>query len=318
MSVPAFLGSADVKQRLVEPVRAQWNARALVPDGALQWGHEGRPASLAGALAKTCERATFEERTGIPVDLALLCELLVAMGTRKVACSEAPCGFTLEGAAPILSFGSEWLDAIRPGADLRPVVPGFARRSLGLVLHPDFALAPYITPRFREVGEQIAALWDREAGGDPATRAQWRSVQAAALDADADTTPAWGFRVATFLEAMAWPAVSISGEFVGHFEPLLFNWLYYLEVEHLTEWERRDREHFLVGWRAMAIAPRDNAGTIDGDPLAALPESQRVMSPEYIAAMMARSNAVREVTRPRKEAVLRSLMDTLVSLIRNA
>lgn len=318
MSLSAFLGSGDVKDRLVEPVRAQWNARALAPDACLIWQHEDQPDSLAGALAGTHDRAEFEARTGIPVELAQLCEMLIAVGTKKVEQPEAEGSFSLAGSDDVLSFGMEWLDAVRPGADLRPVVPKFARHCLDLVLRPDFALAPYITAQFRAVGERIAALWDQEMAGDSIARSTWRSLQQAALEADANTTPAWGFRVATFLEAMVWPVESISGEFVGHFEPLLFNWLFFLETDYLTEDERSDREHFLIGWRAMAIAPRDNAGIIDVDPLEALPESQGVMSPEYIMATMERSMAVKELAQGRKDVVIRSLMDTLLTLIRTA
>lgn len=318
MSLEAFRCSADMKAQLVEPVRAQWNARALAPDTALNWKREDQPDSLGGALARTCDRAEFEERTGIPSELAQLCELLIAVGTQKVEVPDRPAGFALEGSESVLAFGMQWLDAVQPGADLRTVVPKFARHCLGMVLHPEFPLAAYITEQFREVGEQIAVLWDRELAGDVIGRKQWREVQNAALEADANTTPAWGFRVATFLEAMVWPVGSISGEFVGHFEPLLFNWLFFLEMDDLTEEERRDREHFLIGWRAMAIAPRDNAGIIDVDPLEALPESQRVMSPEHIMATMERSKAVRELARDRKDAVILGLMNTLLTLIRTA
>ncbi len=318
MSLEAFRGSAEMKDQLVEPVRVQWNARALAPDTALNWQREDQPDSLAGALAKTCDRAQFEERTGIPAELAELCELLIAVGTQKVELPEPEGGFSLAGADDVLSFGMEWLDAVRPGADLHPVVPQFARHCLDLVLRPDFALAPYISAEFHEVGERIAALWDQELAGESIARSTWRSLQQAALAADANTTPAWGFRVATFLEAMVWPVESISGEFVGHFEPLLFNWLFFLEMDDLTEEERCDREHFLIGWRAMAIAPRDNAGIIDVDPLEALPESQRVMSPEHVMATMERSKAVKELAQGRKDAVIRGLMNTLLPLIRTA
>ncbi len=318
MAPVAFRGSAEVKEQLVEPVRAQWNAHALAPDTALNFEREDQPNSLAGALARTCDRAQFEERTGIPAELAQLCELLIAVGTQKVELPEPEGAFSLAGSDDILSFGMEWLDAVRPGADLQPVVPKFARHCLDLVLRPDFALAPYITAEFREVGERISALWDQELAGDSIARATWRSLQQAALEADANTTPAWGFRVATFLEAMVWPVESISGEFVGHFEPLLFNWLFFLELDDLTEDECRDREHFLIGWRAMAIAPRDNAGIIDGDPLEGLPESQRVMSPEHIMATMERAKTVKERAQGRKDAVIRGLMDTLLTLIRTA
>jgi hypothetical protein len=266
----------------------------------------------------TRDRGEFEDRTGIPAGLARLCELLIASGTQKVEAPDSAAGFSLEGAGNLLAFGTEWLDAIRPGADLSLVMPQFARYVLDRLLQPDFPLAPYIGPEFRDVGLRILTLWDRELAGHVTARDEWRRVQKAALAADADTTPAWGYRVATFLEALAWPVKSISGEFVVLFEPLFFNWLIFLETPYMTDEERADREHLLIGLRAMAIAPRDNAGHMDFDPLEALPESQRVISGDYIAATMERSKAVKDAARARKDEVIRDLMDTVLTFIRSA
>lgn len=318
MSPGAFRGSAAVKEQMVEPVRAQWVARALAPDVILNWQRIDQPDSLGGALAKTQDRAEFEERTGIPADLTQLCELLICARIRKVDASDPPAGFSLEGPESLLEFGTEWLDAIRPGVELHLVVPQFARSVLDALLRPDFVLAPYITPEFRDVGLRIAALWDRELAGDVPARDSWRRVQQAALAADANTTPAWGYRVATFLESMAWPVRSVSGEFAGLFGPLLFNWLLFLETAYMTEEEQIDREHLLIAWRAMAIAPRDNAGNIDFDPLESLPESQRVISVDYVTRTMERSKAVKNAARDRKDKVVRDLMNTVLALIRSA
>ena len=318
MSLGAFRGSAAVKEQMVEPVRVLWIARALVPHPTLNWQRDDQPDSLGGALAGTRDRAEFEERTGIPADLAQLCELLIAAGSQKADMPDSAAGFSLEGAENLLAFGTEWLDAVRPGADLRVIVPQFARHCLDILLRPEFALAPYISPAFRDVGQRIAALWDREFAGHIPARDEWRSVQQAALAADANTTPVWGYRVATFLESIAWPVRSVSGEFVGLFEQLLFNWLLLLETAYMTEEERIDREHLLIGWRAMAIAPRDDAGNIDVDPLELLPESQRVISVDYVMSTMARAQKVRGAARGRKDEVLRDLMNTVLTLIRSA
>ena len=86
----------------------------------------------------------------------------------------------------------------------------------------------------------------------------------------------------------------------------------------MTEEERIDREHLLIGWRAMAIAPRDDAGNIDVDPLELLPESQRVISVDYVMSTMARAQKVRGAARGRKDEVLRDLMNTVLTLIRSA
>lgn len=309
----AFGGDPAVKARLLERVRAPWAARTLVPDANLNWQRDGTPDSVAGTLGETQDRATFEERTGIPAALALLCETLLAPVFKTVDPEDS-----VGGTAPVLSFGIEWLDAIQPGADLGMVVPRFARHCLEMLLQPDFALAPYISAEFRAVGHQIAALWDRELAGETPAPADWRRVRKAALAANASETPVWGYRVATLLEVVAWPLRSISGEFVTVFPAFLFNLLMFLETAHMTEQECRDREHMLIGWRALAIAPRDEAGNIDGDPLELLPEAQRVMSMEHITGTMERMMAVREAASPAKERVIRGLMDTLLGLIQRA
>ncbi len=317
-SLQAFGGDPAAKARLLERVRAPWIARALVPDVSLNWKRDGVPDSLSGTLAETQDRATFDERTGIPVDLALLCETLIVPCVKRTDTGDGATGPSIEGAGPVLSFGLEWLDAVQPGAELGMVVPRFARHCLDMLLHPDFALAPHISADFRAVGLQIAALWDRELAGETPARDEWRRVRKAALAAKANETPIWGYRIATLLEAVAWPLHSISGEFISVFATFLFTWLMFLETAHMTEQECRDREHMLIGWRAMAIAPRDEAGNIDGDPLEFLPESQRVMSMEHITQTMERMMAVRDAARGQKEQAIRGLMDTMLRLIQAA
>ncbi|WP_066817829.1 hypothetical protein [Sphingomonas mali] len=316
MTLQAFGGSPAVKSQLLEPVRVLWNARALAPDANLNWKSDGQPNSISGALAETHDRGEFEQRTGIPADLAQLCEQLIAAGVRK---SEAPDGgFSLDASDTVLVFGTEWLDAIRPGVDLSLVVPHFARHCLDLLLKPNFALAAHIGADLRGVGFQILSFWDRELAGQSTTRGDWRGVQRAAMTATAKDTDPWSYRVATFIEAIAWPVQSVSREFAGLFEPFLFNWLLYLETAFMTDEERIDREHLLRGWKAMATAPRDEAGNIDFDPLESLPESSRVISSDHIMRTMDRMTAVREAARDRKDEVIRALMNTVLTLVDSA
>ena len=86
----------------------------------------------------------------------------------------------------------------------------------------------------------------------------------------------------------------------------------------MTGEERVDREHLLLGWKAMATAPRDEAGNIDFDPLESLPESSRVISSDHIMRTMDRMTAVREAARDRKDEVIRALMNTVLTLIDSA
>jgi len=318
MTFEAFAGHPVFKTQMLETVRARWSARALAPSLDLNWKREGQPDSIGGTLAETQDRGEFELRTGIPADLAQLCELLIAAGVRTSDAPDGAAGFSLEGADALLAFGIEWLDAIRPGADLGLIVPLFARHCLDLLLKPEFDLAAHISLELRDVGFRILILWGRELAGQGTTRAEWRDVQRAAMAATANDAGAWSYRIATFIEAIAWPVRSVSREFAGLFEPFLFNWSMYLETAFMTDEERTDREHLLLGWKALATAPRDEAGNIDVDPLDALPESRRVISSDHIARTMDRVLAVREAARGRKDELIRSLMDAVLTLIRGA
>lgn len=318
MTFQAFHGSPTVKTELLDRVRAQWNARALAPAVDLHWNSEDQPDSISGTLARTQDRSEFEQRTGIPADLAQLCEFLIVAGVRQTRAPGTAAGFLLEGRDAVLAFGTEWLNAIRPGADLSLIVPQFARYCLALLLDPEFILAEHVSTALRDVGGQILSFWDRELSGESLARIEWRDVQRAAMLATASDTSAWGYRVAAFVEAIAWPVKSVSREFVGLFEPYLFNWLMYLERPYMTDAERADRAHLLLGWKAMATAPRDEAGKIDFDPLESLPESSRVMSSDHIMQTMDRAEAVRAAARSRKDAVITALMDALLALIRSA
>ena len=318
MTLQAFSGSAATKTEMVGPVRAQWSARALAPDANFHWDTDGQANSISSALANTHDRGEFEQRTGIPADLAQLCEQLLVAGVRKSEAPDTSVGFSLEAADSVFAFGTEWLDAIRPGADLSMIVPQFARHCLDRLLKPDFALAVHIGPELRDVGFRILTFWDRELAGESTTRGDWRDVQRLAMAGTAKDTDAWGYRIATFIEAIAWPVRSVSREFAGLFEPFLFNWLMYLETAFMTDEERMDRKHLLLGWKAMATAPRDEVGNIDFDPLESLPESARVISADHIIRTMDRAIAVREAARTRKDEVLRDQMDTVLTLIRGA
>ena len=318
MNFQAFSGSLAVKTEMLGPVREQWSARALAPDVNLNWNSDGQVNSIGGTLARTQDRDEFEKRTGIPADLVQLCEQLIAAGLRRSAAPDTATGVSLEAADEVLAFGTEWLDAIRPGADLTLVVPRFARHCLDLLLKPDFELAGHVDPELRGVGVQILTFWDREFAGQSTTRTDWRDLQRAAMAVSAENTDAWGYRIATFIEAIAWPVTSVSREFAGLFEPFLFNWLMYLDTAFMTDGERIDREHLLLGWKAMATAPRDEAGNIDVDPLESLPESARVFSGDHVMRTMDRARAVREAARDRKNQVIRHLMDAVLTLIRSA
>lgn len=318
MTFQAFSASPAVKARMIEPVRQQWIARALVPDVDLVWTSDGKASSISGLLGKTQDRDAFEQRTGIPADLAKLCECLLVMGVTKNPATDSDGDVAIAGNEALLAFGTEWLDAITPGADLGMTVPLFARHCFDVMLRSDFPLSGHISPALAEVAGQIRDFWDRELAGESVSRGEWRGVQRAAMAAAASDGDAWSYRIANFIEGIAWPIATVSREFVGLFEPYFFNWLMFLETAFMTDEERPDREHMLRGWKAMATAPRDEIGLVDPDPLESLPESARVLSTEYMMRTMDRMADVRAAARGGKDAIIRETMNTLLSLIHSA
>ncbi|MBB4611928.1 hypothetical protein [Novosphingobium taihuense] len=315
MTLQAFNSSQAVKVSMIEPVRKLWLARAVVPDVDLVWNGHGKASSISGLLGRTDDRETFEQRTGIPADLAKLCECLLTMGITKTPASDAA---AIAGNEALLAFGTEWLDAIAPGAELGMTVPRFARHCMDLILRPDFPLAVHVSPALVEAAGQIRDLWDRELAGQSVSRGEWRGVQRAAMSAAASDGDAWAYRIASFIEGIAWPIATVSHEFTGLFEPMFFNCLMFEETAFMTDEERSDRAHMLLGWKAMATAPRDEIGLVDPDPLEAHPESARVLSAEYLEQMMGRMAEIRAAAQGRKDTIIRETMDTVLRLIRSA
>src|SRR6185295_10318552 len=79
-SYQAFQGSLVRKNQMVEPLRAKWASKQVLPLSYLKWRTDGGIVSLCGALAETQDPALFVERTGLPVELGALCEGLIYVG----------------------------------------------------------------------------------------------------------------------------------------------------------------------------------------------------------------------------------------------
>ena len=157
----AFHGDPARKADMVDRVRAKWTQRQVFPLSYLKWRTDGGMVSLSGTLAETQVPEQFIERTGLPVELATLCEGMVHAGAEFSEDKSAPFGLAMRGAEPIMAFAMEWLDAIPVGADLGGVVPRFMHSFLAGVLAPDFAMAAHVSPAVRACAERILLSWER-------------------------------------------------------------------------------------------------------------------------------------------------------------
>ena len=70
----AFHGDSKLKTDMVDRVRVKWTQRLAFPLSYLKWRTDGGIVSLSGTLAETQVPEQFVERTGLPLELATLCE----------------------------------------------------------------------------------------------------------------------------------------------------------------------------------------------------------------------------------------------------
>ena len=164
----AFHGDSASKAAMVDRVRAKWAQGHVFPLPYLKWRTDGGMVSLSGALAETQVPQEFVERTGLPVELASLCEGLVFSGAEFSEDNNAHRGLATRGGESILAFAMEWLDAIPVGADLGGVVPRFMHGFLASVLEPGFAMAARLSPAVPQpTGGRVSAAVPRPTGGRP-------------------------------------------------------------------------------------------------------------------------------------------------------
>ena len=320
MTMQAFQGDAALKSQLIEPIRARWAARELLPASILKWMPDQKLYSLCGALVESQDADVFRERSGIPLELAMLCEALVQFGVEVSGDPEQPAGFSMAGSDDILSFGTQWLDAIAPGADLSDIVPQFAVHIMQTILSPDFAMAGQIEVNVRAAGDQILALWQRELAGETADSKQWRAIRRATMEAaEACTTP-WCYPVAAFFEAMSWPVRGLGGEFVSSFQYFMQNWLNHVRGPFLEEQDRADQIHALVGGRCLEVAGRE--GDLDEAATMALldtmPDAKRALMAIGDPVARARLRAGRNRAAVATDPLIRREMDLMLGLIAGA
>lgn len=244
----AFKGSIAVKQQLVEPIRGPWNSRELLPFGMLKFRDKYNLTSLSGALAQTEDKKEFEERTGIPLELALLCEAMISMGTQLYVTEEAPTVPIQVGSDDVLSFGTQWLDAVTPGVDLSDVVPKYMVELFETMLDREFVMAKYIEPEVREAAVRILQLWKRELAGEDVGNAEWKEARKCAIAASEGIKQAKCLPAARVVEALAWPVRSVSSDFVSVFQGFGMSWMTELQYPFFLEEDRRNQDLIDEGW----------------------------------------------------------------------
>jgi hypothetical protein len=316
MTMKAFHGDVGVKAELVERVRARWNNGELFSAGVLRWMPEQKAFSIGGALAQTADNDEFEKTTGIPIQLALLCESVVATTTVMFEDKEKATGYDFVTDKEIKRFEMEWLDAIHPGAQLSGVLPQFMAFYLETLLAADFAMAKHIEPGVRAVGERILEKWRAELAGQTSDPATWRSIRNDAVKASGTVTDPWCYPIAYFMETLAWPVADVAGEFGQPFGYLTGNWISFLRRPFYAEEHRNRGELSLVGFRKMEEA--EKAG-VTGDEaiqkfLDTIPEIKKAMMPlPPEDALRYKKDQVRafEATTP----PMRRMMDRILKLI---
>ncbi len=313
----AFHGDPARKAQMVERVRAKWLQGQVFPLSYLKWRTDGGMVSIAGTLAETQNPEQFIERTGLPVELASLCEGLVYSGAEFSEDKNAPLGMAMRGSEAILGFAIEWLEAIAVGADLGDVVPRFMHSFLTCVLAPDFAMAAHVSPSVRTCAERIAGLWTQELDGVQVAPREWRSVRAEALRASDDASDPWGYSLSELVESLAWPARGLAPEFVPILQIFVKELRQFLTAPYLGSDDWALLTQASVGLRAVTRAQRDpQLSELSIETLLARdPPSRDAVLAFMQADMQARLKAATQQARSASDHVLRQQMDSLRRLI---
>lgn len=269
----AFNGNQALKDELIGRVRAQWAAGQLVAGGGLLWDKERSLFSINGALAETADVAEFESRTGIPLDVALLCESTLALSAVAVKDKTRKIGYASVHDPALDGAVTAWLDAIRPGADLQSVIPKFMVYFLGFVLSDAFPQRDHVPAEIRAVAEKILTHWKSELNGQTVDAKSWRQVRNEALQASEQITQAWAYPMAHFVETMAWPLPTMTREFRQPFMFITGNLLSFLQSPYQVEEDKRLAELALLGHLKMReqdrvgkTTPEDRQALLDANP----------------------------------------------------
>jgi hypothetical protein len=317
----AFQGDPQHKAELVDRVRASWTQRRAFPLAYLKWRTDGGMVSLAGTLAQTQDPAQFTERTGLPVELAILCEGLVYTGVEFTEDETAPWRVGIRGSEDIMAFAMDWLNAIPVGADLGNVVPRFMHDFLASVLAPDFVMAAHVCPSARACAERIIGFWACEMNGEQVPPKAWRSLRADALQAtEAHSTDPWSYGLSELVESLAWPARGLAPEFVPLFQVFTKELRQFLVAPFLSTEDRELLTQSLIGLRQMVRAQRDpQLSQLPSETLLERdPQTKQAVVGFMKADVQARFNAAKPHAQSQADRLLRRQMDSLLRLIQAA
>ena len=316
----AFNGNQALKDEMVGRVRTQWAAGKLVAAAVLCWDDENALYSVNGALAETSDADEFVARTGIPLELALLCESTLSLNAVAVPDKSKKVGFAVVHDPALDPAVSEWLAAIRPGADLESVVPKFMVFFLDFVLSDQFAQREFITAEVRSAAEKILANWKRELAGQAIDAKAWRELRGDAVEATERIGQPWAYPVSHFVETMPWPVASMVKEFNQPFMFLTGNLMSFLQSPYQAEEDQKLAELALKGH--LMSRELDRAGKGGREEFEALVEA----NPDIKEAMSWYSDEARNarVKRGQQRAfasttpLVKQFMDKLTELIRQA
>lgn len=317
----AFQGDPQRKAELIDRVRTSWTKGRAFPLAYLKWRTDGGIVSLAGTLAQTQDPAQFTERTGLPVELAMLCEGLVYTGVEFSEDKSAPSGLVIRGSEDIMAFAMDWLDAIPVGADLGGVVPRFMHDYLAGILAPDFVMAAHISQAARACAERILGFWAREMNGEQVLPKAWRSLRADAMQAaEAHSTDPWSYGLSELVESLAWPARGLAPEFVPLFQVFTKELRQFLVAPFLSSEDRDLLTQSLIGIRQMVRAQRDPQ--LSHLPAETLLDRDPQTKQQVVGFMkddvQARFNATKPQAQTQADHLLREQMNSLLRLIKAA
>lgn len=269
----AFNGSQALKDEMVGRVRSQWAEGRLVAGGGLLWDDEKGLYSLNAALAETSDGDQFVARTGIPLEVALLCESTLVLNTVTVVDKSKKIGYAVVHDPALGTAVTDWLDAIRPGSDLQGVVPKFMVDFLDYVLSDGFAQRQFIPAEVRDAAEKILAHWKLELSGQAVDAKAWRQLRGEAVKATERTNQPWAYPISHFVETMAWPLTSMTSEFRQPYMFVTGSLLSFLQVPYHAEEDQKLSELALKGHLTMRdldrvgkSTPEDRQAMLDANP----------------------------------------------------
>ncbi|WP_457325740.1 hypothetical protein [Roseateles sp. P5_E11] len=258
--------------------------------------------------------------TGIPHELAMLCEALVSAGMEFVTDPGPPPTFAIKASDKVLKFGIEWLDAIEPGVDLGDVVPRFMAQFLEHLLSPESPMAPHIEPQAREVASRIAGYWRQELAGEIVDAKVWRSVRKTASEASASLTDPWCFSLGDVLEALAWPVRGLAGEFVAIYRSFALVWTGVVQRPFLDAEDQENQVLMFKGWRLVAQVSKDSDDSEEAvqRALEAAPLEKRALMSVGDAQVRQRLREGKLRAQEATGTVVRQQMEMMLELIKQA